>query len=421
MLHRSRWLPGWPLLLAVVLAAFLAACAGGGRAPATKEPITVGVLYDGGGPVSNITVPARQAMEDYFELVNRRGGVDGHPIRAFYCDHNYEVPRGVDCYERAKREGALIFVPYATPIAEALTPRSAADRIPGINIGSFGASANGERFPYGFFSLGASYYSQAAAAVKVVLDMWEKEGRPGSPRIAYLHLDNPGGRDPLDLLARLSQREGFELRTFAVPLPGIDVTAQMVDIVQRYRADYIIVGAFARMPVATIRAAKDLGFPLTKIVFLTFGIGDAHVRAIGSWDQVQGFQGVAAWGFGQDLLILKEIREMYQAEGRNPPELMASANFEYCFGLATAAIMVEALRQAMKHSGWPLDGEKVKRGLESINGELAGVIRLRTSPQDHEGGGYVRLQRVEGDRFVPATDWFNAYREVVEEVAGIRR
>lgn len=36
----------------------------------------------------------------------------------------------------------------------------------------------------------------------------------------------------------LARREGFELRTYAIPLPGLDVTAQVTDIVQRFRADW---------------------------------------------------------------------------------------------------------------------------------------------------------------------------------------
>ncbi len=420
----SRRPLGWPLpLLVAALALLLAACGGGGagEAPATGEPISVGMIYDATGPVSNLLTPARQAVEDYFNLVNKRGGIDGHPVRASYCDAGYEVARGVNCYEQFKREGVVVFYADGSAIGEGVASRAAADRLPGFVVSGPGAYTNSERAPYMFAAIGGSRWSQAAASVKVVLDAWKKEGRSGQPRVAYLYIDSVVGRDSLEVLNRLSQQEGFELRTFAIPPPAIDVAAQMTDIVQRYRADYIIADAFGRTPAPVIKAAKDLQFPLEKIVFYTFGIGDAHVRAVGSWDQVQGFQGVGTWLFGPDLPIVQEIREMYQREGKSPPSYLTEANYEYCYGLAIAAIIEEALRQALKAHGWPLDGEKVKQGMESIRGEPAGIIRLQTSPRDHEGGGYVRLLRVQGDRFVPVTDWFNAYRDVVEEVAGIRQ
>ena len=38
---------------------------------------------------------------------------------------------------------------------------------------------------------------------------------------------------------------------------------------------------------------------------------------------------------------------------------------------------------------------------------------MEITPEDHEGGGWVKVFTVKGDGFVPATDWVRAYREVV--------
>jgi branched-chain amino acid transport system substrate-binding protein len=56
--------------------------------------------------------------------------------------------------------------------------------------------------------------------------------------------------------------------------------------------------------------------------------------------------------------------------------------------------------------------------MESIQGfDLGGFLPpMNLSPQDHEGGGWVRIWQVqEGGRWAPATDWFHGYREVVLE------
>ena len=39
---------------------------------------------------------------------------------------------------------------------------------------------------------------------------------------------------------------------------------------------------------------------------------------------------------------------------------------------------------------------------------------LKITAEDHEGGGWVRIFQVKGGKFVPATDWIQAYRDVVE-------
>ena len=49
-------------------------------------------------------------------------------------------------------------------------------------------------------------------------------------KIAYLFYDNPAGKEPLPILEDLAKSEGFELRTFAVPPPGVEMGAQVLDI-----------------------------------------------------------------------------------------------------------------------------------------------------------------------------------------------
>jgi len=46
---------------------------------------------------------------------------------------------------------------------------------------------------------------------------------------------------------------------------------------------------------------------------------------------------------------------------------------------------------------------------------LGGLVPpLEITPTDHEGGGWVQIFQVKGGKFVKATDWTRAYRDVVE-------
>ena len=40
---------------------------------------------------------------------------------------------------------------------------------------------------------------------------------------------------------------------------------------------------------------------------------------------------------------------------------------------------------------------------------------LNVTPEDHEGGGWVQIWTVKGGKFEKATDWFQAYRDVVKK------
>jgi branched-chain amino acid transport system substrate-binding protein len=412
----TRFRAWLPLALAGALALLLAACAGGApEGTPTKPPITIGATYDATGATANVGVPLKTGWEDYINLVNSKGGVDGHPINLINIEHGYEVPKGVDAYEQVKRQGAVMFLAYGTPIVAALSDRCNADKIPCLTPGfGIAAAANGEKYPY-IFPMAASYWSQAGAAVKFILDQWQKEGRPGKPKIAYLYYDNPAGREPLEVLRSLAQREGFELREFAVPAPGLEQTAQVQDIVNRYRADWVIAHTFGRSPTVTLKTLKEVGYPLNRTIGFVWASTDEHIRSAGGWDAMEGYYGLHFTNIGADIPILQEIRRMYEQQGKAPHEFLTRADDLYIRGLAIGAMMVEGVRNALEKHGYPLDGTKVKEGLESIRGDLSGLITLRMSPQDHEGSGLVRIFQVRGGRWQPATDWFSGYREVVNE------
>jgi branched-chain amino acid transport system substrate-binding protein len=381
---------------------------------AWKEPIKVGVTYDSTGPTQIIGIAFKAGLEDAIALINRKGGVDGHPIEPIFCEHAYEVPKGVECYERLKAQGVVGMLVYGTPHVYALIDRCNADKLPCFFPGfGPGAAADGEKVPYGF-PMAASYWSQGAAAVAFVLDRWRAEGRPGKPKIAYLYYDNPAGREPIDVLREIARREGLEIREYAVPAPGLEMSAQVTDIVLRYKADWVITHLFGRSPAVSIKAFREAGYPLDRVVSFIWGAGDADVEAAGGWAVAEGYYGMQISAIGTDLPVIQEIREMHRAAGKTSPPEMEKSNVYYMRGVVLAHIWAEGLRQALKLEGWPVTGERFQRGLRAIKGDIGGVLTLDMSPRDHEGGGYVRVYQVKGGRWVLAKDWFRGYREVVE-------
>jgi branched-chain amino acid transport system substrate-binding protein len=107
---------------------------------------------------------------------------------------------------------------------------------------------------------------------------------------------------------------------------------------------------------------------------------------------------------------------MYRAEGQSPPKVMEESNVYYMRGVAQAFMWAEAIRQALRLGGEPVTGEKMKRGMENIKGDISGLVRLELSPRDHEGGGYVQVWQAKGGKWVLAKDWFRGYRDIVESL-----
>src|SRR4029078_636493 len=98
--------------------------------------------------------------------VNSKGGVEGFKIKVEEIDHEYKVPPAMEAHERFKKDGAVLDSVYGTPQIAALNAKLAEDKMLGTSPG-FGtaAAADGKKFPY-TFPIAASYWSQAAAAVK---------------------------------------------------------------------------------------------------------------------------------------------------------------------------------------------------------------------------------------------------------------
>src|ERR671924_621527 len=143
--------------------------------------------------------------------------------------------------------------------------------------------------------------------MKFVLDEWQKAGKqPKDLKLAYIFYDNPAGREPIPILERLAKQEGFELRTFAVPPPGLEMSAQALDIARRYRADWVIAHLFGRSPSVSIKELNKVGYPMDRVVSLVWGAAETDLDAAG-WQNGQGYYGLEFAGVGQEFPVIQDI------------------------------------------------------------------------------------------------------------------
>jgi branched-chain amino acid transport system substrate-binding protein len=321
----------------------------------------------------------------------------------------------MEAHERFKKEGAILEAIYGTPQTAALNKKLEEDKLLGTSPG-FGtaAAADGKKYPY-TFPIAASYWSQSAAAVKFAKD--KLGGSLKGKKIAYLYYDNPAGKEPFAVLEDLSASEGFELKTFAVPAPGVEMAAQVLDITARFRPDFVITHLFGRSPSVSIKELKGKGYPLSKVIAMVWGSAEGDIVAAGGWGVAEGYNTMQFAGVGHDYQVIKDINEMYKAQGKQPPKEQENS-VNYNRGVFQAAVHLEAIRNAIKAKGGAKPtGEDVKKGMEQIKDfTLGGLVPpLNITAEDHEGGGWVQIWTVKGGKFEKATDWFQAYRDVVKK------
>ena len=398
----------------LTLAGVAAGLAYAGSAMADDKVLLLGVQCDRTGATQIVGTVLCPAMQDYFRLVNSKGGIDGWMVKGDEIDNGYKVPEGIEAYERQKQMGALIMTLYGTPQTVALNQRLEQDKMPTTSPG-FGISAAGDgtRFPY-LFPIAATYWSQGAAAVKFAKQ--QLGGDLKGKKIAYIYYDNPAGKEPMPILEALQKQEGYEMRTFAVPPPGVEMGAQIIDITQRYHPDFIIAHLFGRSPSVAIKGLKGAGFPLKKVIGLVWASAEADILAAGGWQLAEGYNTLQFAGAGDDYPVRQEIKAMYKKDGKEPPKEMDDT-VVYNRGLLQAAIQVQALTNALKLSGGQKPTtDQVKQGMEQIKDfTLGGLVPpLQITATDHEGGGWVQIFGAHDGKFVKETEWIHPYRDVVD-------
>jgi branched-chain amino acid transport system substrate-binding protein len=383
---------------------------------AQEKEVVIGMQCDRTGPTQIVGTTLCPAYHDYVALVNSRGGLEGWQVKVLEIDHEYKVPPAIEAHERFKKEGAIFHSVYGTPQIAALAKKLEEDQMAATSPG-FGsaAAADGKRYPY-IFPVAATYWSQMAVSVKFVKE--QLGGSLKGKKIAYIFYDNPAGKEPIGVLEDLAKIEGFTFRTFAVPAPGIEMGAQVLDITQRYKPDFVIAHLFGRAPSVALKEFKGKGWPLRKVIGFVWAASEADIIAGGGFAAAEGYYTVQFAGVGKDYQVLKDIQALYKKEGKEPPATMDSNSVMYNRGVFQAAIQLEAIRLAIKAKGGQKPtGKDVRDAFEKVDKFTLGGLAppLKITAEDHEGGGWAQIWQVKGGKFVKVTDWQQAYRDVIKK------
>lgn len=357
-----------------------------------------------------VTSEYSQGQRDYFTLVNERGGINGYKIVADVSDHGNDLPRAIEAYERAKREGAILIDPLSTPMARALVTRALDDKINMITAFSGRSdAADGGVFPY-VMPLSPNYWTQAG----LLIDYFRQQDKDlKGKKIVLVHIDTPFGREPIPIFQALAQKLGYEFQAFPYTPPGNDQSAIWPQV-RRAKPDWVVFwGAAVGQTVALTEAVRN-GLPMNRVSSSVW-ISESDMEVVGK-DAVKGVIKFEAAASGRDPKVIQDILKEVVAKGKGAgPENKVGTSY-YNMGVMMGALMVEGVRKAFdKNPNGPISGPWLNEGLRSINNFTAeGLIPATTiTKEDHQGGGRGRIARWDGTKFVPQTDWFSANQDVV--------
>ncbi|EIE50641.1 branched-chain amino acid ABC transporter substrate-binding protein [Salipiger aestuarii] len=399
-------------LAAVALAAIVALGASEISAQ-EKEPVKFGLCFDLSKSYTFISPQVAQAAQDLAMYTNLNGGIDGHPVEMIVRDHGNEPQRGVECYEQLKREGVFIFYMLSTPVTNAVLPRVMRDE--NILMQSFSGRADavdGDVFEW-VFPVGPTYWQQAANDIAFIKTQMGDDLNDAT--IGFIYFDFPFGQEPIEILKTLSEKEGFDLELYPVPLPGSDQSGAWSRI-RRDKPDYVISWMLGGGHVVASKEIARNRFPIDRYISVDW-INEVDIANIGTETAIGILRGTNVAG-GQDIPLVKTMLETLYANGKGSGPEKHVRDVHYNKGLAVYSVAIEAARIAVEQNGWPLTAESMKAGYEAIKNYDAGGIMspVTVTTKDHGGGGKTRIEQWDGETWVPLTDWNADYLDVVWEV-----
>ena len=380
-------------------------------AAAQQKKIVIGVQCDRTGPTQIVGTVLCPAMHDYFKLHQCAELLDGYTIDApTRSTTAYKVPPAVEAYERQKQQGAVIMAVYGTPQTARAERAARKGQDPGDDA----------RLRHRRLGRRARNIPICSRSPRAICRRARR--RSSSPRINWAAaskarrspisiIDNPAGKEPLPVIEDLQKTEGFELRTFAVPPPGVEMGAQMLDITQRYHPDFVIIAS-----VRPLAVGVDQGVEGATAIRCRRCSGWSGPRPRPtSWRPAAGGSPRATTRCSSPapattIRCARKSRRCTRRRARRRRRRWTTRSI-YNRGLLQAAIQVEAIRNALKLTRRPSSrpARDVKKGFEQIHDfTLGGLVpplqitrsrsRRRRLGADLPGQG---RQVRPGDRLVP--------------------
>lgn len=421
-MHRSRRRRSWYGALILAVACTLPASAQ--RLPDPKDTQFIPVLSAASGLYAASGSGILGGFLDYLTLLNLRdGGVGGLKLVWETCETASTTDRAVACYERLKAKGskgAPVFHPLTQDVAAALLERAASDKIPLVTLG-YGRSdaADGRVFPY-VFPLLVSDWSQTAAQVRYIAQMTGGEEKLKGLPLVNLHLNTPSGKDTLALWEALAKKFALEITHLAVPPPGTEQHA-LWEQIRQLKPAWVILRTWGTACTAALRAAALAEFPRDRMLG---NWGCASEEAMIPVSQMAtGYRSTSFHGTGVDFPVLKAIIEHVYGQGKGALSSTRVGSVFYNRGVVYGLLTTEALRLAYQQFGrGPVGGEQMQWALEHLDlsserlkalGAEGLLPPLKTSCADHEGGGALRVQQWNGEKWLAVGDWTAPYSDLV--------
>jgi len=386
----------------------------------TPREIRIGMSAAFKGTAAGLGTEFYRGAQAYYNEVNARGGLFGRMLTVVGLDDNYEpLPCVKNTIQLLEKDTVFCLSNYVgTPTLTRALPvikRYADQQV--VLVGNFTGAQPQREAPYveHVFNVRASYRQEMAALV-------DRFWQVGARNLGVYSQADAYGRSGTDGVARALAARGSRVvaeTTYQRGMKFDDDVTPAVNALRRAGADAVLCTGAYQGCGAFVRTARDLGWtvPISNVSFvgsdamlrllLQHGktTGRDYTRALVNSQVVPSYDDVALPGVVEYRGLMERHNPALPPALRDDKYVPQRYSFISLEGYVNARVVVEAVRRAGPNptrSGF-------RQALESLKNLDLGIgAALTFGPERHQGLDSVYFTRVDGERWVPITDWTSA-------------
>ena len=336
------------------------------------KEIRIGQSAHLSGPLAPFLLGTLKGQSLALEEVNRKGGINGRPVRLIALDDAYDPKKCIENVNTLidKEKVVALFGLASTANVGAVLPILAEKKVPLINTYSGSPALRLKQHPY-FFTTTASYRDEVVQMVRNLVTL--QKGR-----IGVVYQNAAFGHLMLPVVEEVVKEQGATLVAKA-PLEssGTDAVAAAQTLAAA-KPQAVLFMAFGPSLVSFVKAARAyIGVPLYAI-----GIANSKALIAALGDDARGvaFTNTIPYPWRQTSQLTKDYAAAMEKAG-------IPLDYDHFFGYLNMRILLEGLRRA----GKVVTSETLVRAMEGMAKVDLGGYTVSYGPQKHHGSNFVEI------------------------------
>ncbi|MBC7995683.1 MAG: ABC transporter substrate-binding protein [Rhizobacter sp.] len=324
------------------------------------------------GPLGPTFLPVVKGQQLAIDEVNRKGGIQGRPVKLITLDDAYDAKKCVENVNTLidKEKVVALFGLASSPNVGAVLPILLEKKVPLIGVYTGLPALRAKQHPY-FFTTMASYRDEIAQMVRNLVTLQK-------PNIGLVYQNAPFGQMMKPVVEEVAKELGANLVAM-VPLEanGSDAVACAQSLAAA-KPQAVMFMAFGPSMIPFVKAVRAyVGVPIYAV---SIANSPALLKAMGDDARGLAFTQIAPYPFRQTTALTRDLAAEASRAG-------IEVGYDHMFGYVNMRILLEVIRRAGKQ----ITSASIVRAIEGMNKYDPGGFPVSFGPNKHHGSAFVEI------------------------------